>query len=367
LTGCTRGAEGATEAGESSAAQTSDAAATKAKPKDPILVRAEPVRVGPIERRIQVTATLVSLDEVDVVAERAEPIVELLVEEGDRVERGQLLARLRTEVADLDVAEMTVRLEEALQAMTQTRLDLERNQRLFKEGGTNLLSQRELEASEQAMVAAHTGHQAAGVALDRAKMEAARCRILAPIDGTVTVREASVGDRCTIGMRLFQIVDLSKPRAVFHRPQREIASLQVGQVLSARSEALPGVEILGRVERIAPTVDAQTGTVKVTAVLEPGERTFPTGILVELDLVLDRHERALLIPKRALLYQGQRSHCFVVRDGRAVRLEVIPGFENSERLEALPAENGPLPEDQVVIVGADRLADGDPVVIAQEG
>ncbi|RMH04150.1 MAG: efflux RND transporter periplasmic adaptor subunit [Planctomycetota bacterium] len=337
--------------------------------QEPVLVRTAPVTRRTIERALEATADVVSLDVVDVYPERNQPVVELLVEEGDRVEAGQVLARLRDDLERLAVAEARVRLAEAEDELQRAETDHQRNVALLAgdvPGGTGAISERELETSKMALVTARTAVEASRVALDRAEFELAQTVIRAPIAGTIAVREISLGDMANPAVRAFQIVDESHPKAVFHRPQRELSLLRVGQPLVATCEALPGVEIRGRVERIAPTVDSASGTVKVTAALD-AETPVPIGVLIRLRLILDRHEDALLVPKKALIYQGDEVFCFVVRDDRAVRLPLRCGFEEPDWMEILPDPERPLrPDDRVVVVGGDRLADGDPVAPAEE-
>jgi membrane fusion protein (multidrug efflux system) len=196
-------------------------------------------------------------------------------------------------------------------------------------------------------------------------LELRQCDLVAPINGTVSLRDVSIGDMASVGTRVFQITDLSHPKVIMYRPQREMMTLHVGQPLTVTSEAMPGAVIVGAVERIAPTVDMETGTVKVTAALIPGDLRIPAGILVKIKLVLDRHESALLIPKKALFHEGDFVYCYVVREDKAVRVEVFGGYETDEEIEA--AEGTLLlADDVVVVVGADRLGDGDSVEIAAE-
>ena len=350
-----------------------DPAPAVSRPKDPVLVRVAAVALAPIERTLEATAHVESLDVVDVVAERAEPVREVLVEEGAVVQAGAVLARLRDEQAKLAVAEARVRLQGAREQWEKAQRDHQRNLALAADAqGPALLSERELDASAERLLNAQNLVDAAQVAMDQAQWELGRCTISAPISGTIAERWVSTGDTTAIGARLFQIVDLAHPKAVFHRPQRELASLRVGQEVSATSEALPGVVVPGRIERISPIVDPVSGTVKVTAALQSGAATLPAGVLVRLQLLLDRKEQALLVPKRALLYEGQRVVCFAVRedpeDGtpRARRIELTAGYEDPQYLEALPAAGGLAAGDRVVIVGADRLADGDRVQLAAE-
>lgn len=350
-----------------------DQSAQNSKPaKDPVLVRVRPVAVGPIELRLEATANVESLNIVAVSSERAEPVMEIFVEEGDMVIAGQELARLRSDQVELTVRDAEVRVKQSASLMVQTERDYLRNQRLWDEGGTGgrLVAEQALENSRQLWDAAKTAHDSALVALDRAKWDARRCVLRAPIAGTVTARDISVGDMATAVnqqsiRRAFEITDLSQPKVVFYRPQRELSVLRVGQELTATSEALPGSKILGRIERVSPVVDAATGTVKVVAALDPAGRVIPVGVLMRLVLVLERHESALLVPREALLYEGEGVAVFVIREGVARKLVVQPGFEDAQNLEALP-DSGLAEGELLVVVGADRLADGDQVEIASE-
>lgn len=343
------------------------AGAAAAPAKEPVLVRVRPLALGPIDLRLEATANVESLDVVDVMPERAEPVVEVLVEEGDRIAAGQELARLRRDQAELALQEAAVRVAETRLATEQARRDFERNQRLWEEGGSTprLIAEQVLETSRQAWDAAKSAEASAAVAHDRAEWDLQRCTLASPIAGTVTSREISVGDMATVGQRAFQIADLSSPKLIFYRPQRELGLLRVGQALSATSEALPGCVVPGEIERVSPVVDAATGTVKVTAALRPEALTIPLGVLMRLVLVLESRPQALLVPKEALLYEGGTTYLFVVRDGVARRVEVLPGFEDPRHLEAA-AGSDLRAGDEVVVVGADRLADGDPVEVAAE-
>lgn len=365
LGACNRGAaEG--EPGISAAGETTPADPTTEESAPLERVRTMPVERKTIELALDAVANVESLDVVDVMAERAEPVIEVLVEEGDLVKKGQPLAHLRDRVATLAMRDAEVRVREADNEYQRATRDNDRNKQLaVRPDGTSLLSERDLENSEQAMLAAGTALESAEVARDQAQLDLDRCTLRAPIDGTVTARDISLGDQTVMGQRAFQVSDLARPRVIFYRPQGEIGKLKVGQRLVAKSEALPAEGIEGQIERIAPVVDADSGTVKVTAILNPaGNTALPTGLLVRLRLVLDSHQDAILVPKRGVIYDDDRMLVFAVRDGKAVEIELQPGFENPTHLEHLGDE---LTEtDVIVTVGQDRLDDGEAVEVLSE-
>ena len=345
----------------------SDAEVKEVAPeKDPVLVRASGLTMGTVEKVLESTANVMSMDVIELMPERAEPVIAILVEEGDLVEAGQVLAKLRDENAKLAVAEADVRLTETQQAMDQAQREFERDQKLMESGGaTSLLSDRVFETSRQTWDASKTAHQSASVARDRALLDLAKCELISPISGTISVRDISVGDMATVGVRAFEITDQSSPKVVLYRPQRDLVDLHVGQRLTATSDAFPGITVTGFIERIAPTVDLATGTVKVTAALEPEGLLIPIGILAKLVLVLDTHEDVLLIPKKALVHEGRQVYCYVVRENRAVRVDILEGFQNEDQVEV--AEGTELTiDDLVVVVGSDRISEGDLVELADE-
>lgn len=359
---CSRLAEQADATDEASTPDAEEVAPEK----EAVLVRASGLTLGTVEKVLESTANVMSMDVVELMPERAEPVIAIMVEEGDLVEAGQVLAKLRDENARLAVAEADVRVMETQQAMDQAQREFERDQKLMESGGaTSLLSDRVFETSRQTRDASKTAHQTAIVARDKALLDLAKCELISPISGTISVRDISVGDMATVGMRAFEITDQSNPKVVLYRPQRDLVDLHVGQRLTATSDAFPGTTVAGIIERIAPTVDLATGTVKVTAALEPEGLLIPIGILAKLVLVLDTHEDVLLIPKKALVHEGSQVYCYVVREGRAVRVEVVEGFQNEDQVEA--AEGTELTiEDLVVVVGSDRISEGDLVELADE-
>lgn len=360
------GCSGADQDDSSDATTSEDASVEEVQVKDPILVRTAGLTRGRVERLLESTASVESLDVVAVMPERAEPVVAILVEEGDQVEAGQELAHLRADNAKLAVAEAEVRVLEARQAMEQAQREFERDQKLVEEEGpTGVLSDRDLESRRQTWDASKTAHETSIVARDRALLELRQCTLRSPIAGTVSARDVSLGDMASVGTRMFEITDLSSPKVILYRPQREWTDLQVGQELKATSDALPGLTIPGRIERIAPTVDLNTGTVKVTAALTPNGYTVPPGILVKLTLVLDAHEDALLMPKEALMHESDGVYCYIVREGLAHRRDLELGYSTEDAVEVKKVEDL-LDSDQVVVVGADRIGDGDPVEIAEE-
>ncbi|MDP6954631.1 MAG: hypothetical protein QF599_01550, partial [Planctomycetota bacterium] len=196
----------------------------------------------------------------------------------------------------------------------------------------------------------------------------------------IASRTVRLGDSVITATFLFVLTDSSKLRAVFHRPQRELAlfngaatsatsdgSTGLSLEVLATSEALPGVEVRGCIQRVSPTIDAASGSFRVTVDLSPdgadsaGPGLLP-GMLVRLEIITDRHAEAIVIPKRALQREGEAAHLFVLRDGQAQRVDVTLGYAEDELTEVTPAAGHSLAAaERVIVVGNRDLQDGDEV------
>jgi multidrug efflux pump subunit AcrA (membrane-fusion protein) len=131
---------------------------------------------------------------------------------------------------------------------------------------------------------------------------------------------------------------------------------------------VPGEAYEGHILFISPTVDAASGSFRVTIELDQpgrddGRPRLQPGMLVRLSIVTDRHPEALVVPKRALRREADVGFVFAVRDGVAWRIEVLEGFSTDEDVEIVPVEQGSLQVGEgIVVVGNRDLEDRDDVL-----
>jgi membrane fusion protein (multidrug efflux system) len=221
--------------------------------------------------------------------------------------------------------------------------------------------------------AAKTSQEKAGLALMRAQLDLSYTDIVAPFAGVIAQRSVRVGDQVGPATQAFVLTDIENLRAVFYRPQRELALfLPVGNTqdtlgaieIRASAEALPGVQFRGRIQRVSPSIDAQSGNFRVTVRLEPATEKDAAhmllpGMLIKLSIVTDRHPSALVVPKRALRREGEANLVFIVREGRARRVEVEEGYSGDDDVEILPQGGLTIAAgESVVVVGNRELEDG---------
>jgi membrane fusion protein (multidrug efflux system) len=385
-------------------------------------VRVAGVEVREMARVLETTSKLESEREIQIQPRTAGVVVSLAAEEGDAVAAGALLAQLDDAEQGLALKDSEVALHEARNALDKLHLaqresearssrvqlafeqaarDYERNLKLFEgERVASALSQSALEASKLArdnadadrreaelagerarleVAAGETAVERAEITLERARVTLAHTRITAPFAGVVAQRNVKVGDSIGPGTNAFVLTDVDLLRCVFARPQEELGMFahvgaQNGEgrlALSATADSFPGRRFSGWIERVSPTIEAQSGQFRVTGRLEcvqdGGRVRLLPGMLVRLRIVTERHPEALVVPKRALDREGERRYVMVVREGVVRRAEVREGFAEGEWIEVFPVEEGGLAAGtQVIVVGARDLADGDRVAVDEE-
>lgn len=132
-------------------------------------------------------------------------------------------------------------------------------------------------------------------------------------------------------------------------------SVALGQQAKITVEALPGRTFEGKVRLISPVVDAGSGTVEVTIEISGGADGLRPGMSASVQMIADRHEDAIVVPKRALVYEGAGEGVFVVRGGMARKVEVRTGDAQGDGVEVV-GEIGA--GDSVIVAGHEGLRDG---------
>lgn len=139
--------------------------------------------------------------------------------------------------------------------------------------------------------------------LREARVTRKQTRLSAPFDGVVGAREIRVGEVATSSTQAFTIVDLDALLVVASLPERDVSRIQVGQAARAISAYDPDSFAEAHVERVAPIIDAATGTFRVQLRLAEDQRALRPGQFVSVSIEVDRHDDVVVIPKRALVYE----------------------------------------------------------------
>ncbi len=293
-----------------------------------------PVTVAAIERQdissnFHTTATLESRNEAEIITRVTGIIEELTIEEGDFVEKGQLLAKIdarRYQLA-LDKAEAELAgLEQELQRLSQ-------------------MAQKQL-VSAQASDKLKYQHKAAVAAKELAALDLKDSQIVAPISGYISKRFVKTGHFTQGYQTLFHIVDQSNLEAVVYLPEHQLSNVQLGQQALLHFSARQGQQFVAQVRSISPVIDSRSGTFKVILSLSNQDLILKPGMFAQIALTFATHKDTLTIPTDAIITLDNQSKIFIVKDNKAIEVMVNKGFVQEQLTEIM----GDLSEGDMVVV-----------------
>jgi membrane fusion protein (multidrug efflux system) len=284
------------------------------------------------------TAPIEAFAEADVIAKVEGEVREILVEEGDEVSEGAVLARL-------DGDRLRLELNESRARLNKMRRDFERNKELREKG---LLSEGDFEKLRFDLEALEASFNLATLELDYTK-------IRAPINGVVSERYIKIGTTIRVGDPAFRVTSFDPLVAYLHVPEREYRQIRSGQPVAIDIDALADQRVFSEVTRISPVVDPETGTFKITIEIRDEERRIKPGMFGRMSIIYDRHDNVLQIPRSAVIEDRGNETVFIVEDGEAVRRTVQTGYGSEGMVEIT---EGLSDDDNVVTVGHVGLKPG---------
>ncbi len=319
----------------------------KEKDSDLIPVEVTSIGKGEISKFILLSSNLETEIQADVYP-RAQGIVEkILTEEGSYVEKNSVMVKLEAQEYKIAVNKARVEYEKQLSIYKRQQVMLDEK----------LLSQEEFDQVKYTMESAKYTLQDARLRLDYMS-------ITSPISGWVGERLTKIGARVQPSDKLFSVVNKTEVIAVVYVPEKNINELKIKQPAVITSENLQNEQFEAQIKRISPVVDPSSGTFKVTVGVKNKDQQLKPGMFVNVHLIIDTHKEATLIPKTAVVYENEYMNIFVVRDSIANKIKLKPGYQDSEKIEAL--NDSLFTSDKVIVVGQAGMKDKTKVRVVVE-
>lgn len=254
-------------------------------------------------------------------------LVSVLVNVGDVVKKGQVLARLNPSTVETELEAANAQLAEAKAALAQAEATLERANRLAPSGG---VSRQELTLYETQKFTAEARLQAAQAQVKKQRLKLDFATLVAPDDGVISSRSAAEGAIVHAGSELFRLIRQGRLEWRAEVEGETLLRLSPGQEVTVKSPL--GPEVKGRVRQVSPTIDLTTRN-GLAYVDLPAEANLKAGLRVSGTLTMGRR-KVLVLPAAAVLRQEGGARVFkVTPDGRIQAVEVKTGRERDGWVE----------------------------------
>jgi membrane fusion protein, multidrug efflux system len=313
-------------------------------------------RDGDLVLTVTTTGQVRSDGEALLRAEVAGTVQQVHVRPGDRVRRGAPLVTLDPRPFDLAVEEAQAAVDEA-------------QVRYYDTVAPDSIVLGRPPSDEQRRIAlVRSGLQTARVRLERAKLDRERAVITAPYDGMVDRVDVSQGERVQSGANITRVVNLNALRIEANVLEHDLPLIREGGSAVITSAAAPDEAVTGRISAVLPVIDSTTRSGRAYVRLAGGGRLRP-GMYADVRLEASRLPNRRLVPARAVIERDGRPLVFVVKDGRAQWVYILPGRTNGVETEVLPdSASGVIPVepgDNVIVEGHLTLTHDAPVRVVQ--
>ncbi len=347
------------------------------KASRPVPVEVAQIQRGPIALQRTFSGELEALAEFVVAPKVSGRVERVIVNIADTVRRGQVVAELDNDEyvqvvaqarADLVVARAN--LSGAKSALEIAKREFKRTESLLKRG---IASDSEFDAARQDQLAKQAQLKVAAAQVTKAEssLETTNIRlgytkVTAGWTGggehrVVAERYVDEGQTVAANTPLLSIVELHPIVGVVYVTERDYARLKPGQLVSLKTDAYPGEQFTGQIERIAPVFRKSTRQARIEMTIDNPQHRLKPGMFIRTTIVLTQVSQATIVPEQALTIRDDKSGVFIVsEDGQSVVWhEVKVGIREGDRVQVQGEELS----GRVVTLGQQLVKDGSAITI----
>jgi membrane fusion protein (multidrug efflux system) len=325
-----------------------------------VAVEVVPVQYGSISRRVSFAAKIAPAAEMTIIPKVGGRVASVLAEMGDQVSAGQVLVQLEDTDYAIQAQQAEASLDLAVAGQKSAAQNLQRMEQLYQQGA---VSRKDYDSAVTASEQADAQVKQASASLAYARYQAASTAITSPANGIIASRRVDIGEMVNAGSSIFTVVDIASVYAECSIPESEVGRLVVGQKVAVLSTAVSGQPFEGTLTNLAPAADAVTKAFAARFKIENPGRMLKPGMFAQVELAVEEHLQALLVPKGSVVEKVGQKFIFLAREGKAIETSVVTGIADGETVEVL---EGLQAGDLVITTGQNALQDGIQIEIRQQ-
>lgn len=378
--------------------------------------------IGTISEFFSTSGTIVSSSEVQVIPKVSGRILSLFVEEGSKVNAGEIIAQIEHNELDAQILQSKAQLSiaqsnlqllvngplktqitQAQAAVKQaeynvsqikvnlshSKSELERYKKLLSQSAitkqqydnyetqTNAIVEQ-YEAAKQQVISAKASLKTlidgnrveqisggkgqvsqANASIKLLETQLSNYTIKAPISGVVTKKSLEQGSMATLSTSIVTLSDTSNPEIEMNIPEKQILNISLGQVVELKSSAFPDKTIKVEIKEISPIVDTQTRLVKVKASIN-SDLPLKIGMMFDCQIILRENNDSILLPGEALLTEGNKTYVYIAKNNKVEEKIVKVGIQRPEEVQIIEGLEG---NEDVITKGNVFVKSGDRIQI----
>jgi membrane fusion protein, multidrug efflux system len=265
---------------------------------------------------------------------------------GDKIKAGVLIARLE----DREYVN-SIKLETNQLNLELTESELKKQESLYEKGGVTLKD----------LKTAGINYENAKTTVETSKLQLDKTRVIAPIDGVIVdLPYYTQSTQVETGSTIAKIMDYKVMYMDVQLPEKYIAIIRPGQLVKLTNYTIPQDTIIGSITQLSPAINADTRTFKGNISINNPKYLLRPGMFVKADIVTDRRDSVIVIPKSIILSRQKGKTVFIVDRGVAEERIIETGLENITSVEV---RRGLTQNDRVVTRGFETLSNQSKVKI----
>lgn len=319
--------------------------------------RASPVEVVRVTKcdfddAILATGRFEANERVDISPKVPGRIEQMEFDEGDFVEKGSLIVKIEDNEMRLSLERVRAELKRREADLAGAESALERARELHEK---SIATDANLEDAQRLYDMARAGIEQVKAEIGLAEQRLADTEIVAPLDGVLTSRRYTAGELVTVGIPIFELLQLSPIKIEIRVPERRIAELSVGLKADVTVDALGEARYGGKISYMSPSLDEVSRNLMVRVIVPNEDMKIKPGMFARARIATGAHQNILAVPRDAVMSASDEYEVFVVEDGLARKRPVGLGAEWRAFVEV---SSGIVEGEEVVSAGQHVIRDG---------
>lgn len=318
-----------------------------------------------IVRSLYFTGDILPIQQATIFSKVSGNLEKVLVDIGDYVKQGQLLALIDTTIYAQNARQAQGIHMQAQATLQNARMNFERNESLL---GQNLIAKQDLDNARTAYEIAQAQVEGAQASYRNTLTQLSYCKVSAPFSGYITKRFLDAGAYVSASAgasssTIFTIMDIDKVKILVNVLEKDIPALERIREAVVKTDVYLNRAFNARIQRISQAIDVATRTMPIEVDIENRQHLLKPGMFANINLVLQKKENALVLPSQVILKDDSGSYVFTVsQDSVAHKRYIELGIQQDNLYETL---SGLSDIENVVFVGQTLIRDGNKVRIGR--